>query len=224
MAWGVIAKMVVSGVMSYLSSQKQTDALNAASKGQTEIQRQYLQLYKEMMAEGAFERGVASASRIRALQALGDEVMRPVGTSPEFLRASKKGMETLARQYAAVGLVSGGGGSSAFGRASGEFMGELTAKDYTLKRNTLMQLTGLGPPSTTPTQAAQIGLGGATAAATNIANLGLERGRISADFYKDIGSLAQSGLSRVDWGGMSDWFKTRYNPNGTTEGAPDLGY
>ncbi len=218
MAWFTLAYFVVSAVGSYLGSKSQTDALDAASAQQTELQKEYLQVYKDLMAEGAFERGVASASRIKALQALGDEVKREVGTSPEFLRAAKKGMEALTKSYATSGLVSGGAGSSDYQKATGEFMGELTARDYSLKRNTLLQLAGLGTPATTPTQALSA-FKGYGDASTNLSNIELAKGRVKGDLYKDIGNIAGSGLSRIDYNQLGDWFsKDKLDPNGTTEG------
>lgn len=221
MAWWAIAGYVVSAALSYLGSKKQSDALKNASAGQTAIQQQYLQMYKDMMAEGAFERGVASASRIRAMQKLGDELLRPVGTSPEFRAASKEGMETLASQYGNLGLVSGPGGSSAFGKASGKFMSNLIAKDYRLKMDKLTTLAELGPKSSTPGQAVGM-LDRAAGAGTNIANIGLQQGQLTSDLYGGLAGYAGEAIKNVDWGGLKDWFSNDYS-TGQSIGVADTG-
>ncbi len=71
------------------------------------------------------------------------DVMREPGTSPLFRTSLRRGTEALAGEYAALGLVSGPGGSTAFGKATGEMTEGLLARDIEATRAARFGLEGL---------------------------------------------------------------------------------
>lgn len=206
LGWAMVAAGGLSLAGSYFGAKEQKKGIDKATELQRELGERQLKIYEQLIAEGRPEREAASQARMEALAQIQKDVMREPGSSKMYQTGLRRGTEDIARQYAALGLVSGGGGSTAFGRATGEFAEGLMGREIEGIRGERRYLAGLGPPTASPSTAlGAFGQYGQTQ--TNIANLGLARSQVQAGFYKDIAGIVGQGLMAGAGGGTGGgWF------------------
>jgi len=174
-----------------LAAKEQKKGIANSTAIQKEFGDKSLAIYNQMITEGKSEREAASLTRQLAIKQIEADVQRGPGTSKLFNVGLKRGTEALARQYSALGLVSGGGGSTAFGRATGDLTEGLLARDIEGIRAERRYLAGVGPAATSPeTALGAFGLYGG--AQTDLSNLALGKASVNAGIYRSIGQFGES--------------------------------
>lgn len=147
--WDQFIGPAIESAGDYFGSQAQIGGLQEAgatlsseAKRNRRLQAEMLAIVRQLFGEGADLRGVQREASEQGLRGLMERATAQPGTSLSFNRALAGGTRALTRNLAQYGINPESG---AFGRASGELAGSLTAADQDQITQIMQFLSGQAP-------------------------------------------------------------------------------